>query len=68
MKLVKNELFIEKNWAKKTIEISFYRWKKKLVVGSKYGRNLTIGSSHSRWGSILAVGSHPTSIWTIRCT
>ena len=50
------------------VGILFYHWKTILVVGSKYGRNLIIGSSHSRWGSILAVGSHPTSIWTIRCT
>ena len=47
MKLVKNELFIEKNWAKIAVGISFYRWKTKLAVGSKSGRNLTIGSSHS---------------------
>ena len=68
MKLVKNELFIEKNWVKIAVGISFYCWKTKLVVGSKSGRNLIIGSSHSRWGSILVVGSHPTSIWTIRRT
>ena len=42
------------------VGILFYHWKTILVVGSKYGRNLIIGSSHSRWGSILAVGSHPT--------
>ena len=68
MKLVKNELFIEKNWVKIAVGISFYCWKTKLVVGSKFGWNLIMGSSHSRWGSILVVGSHPTSIWTIRCT
>ena len=50
------------------VGILFYRWKTILVVGSKSGRNLIIGSSHSRWGSILTVGSHLTSIWTIRCT
>ena len=68
MKLVKNELFMEKSWAKIVVGISFYRCKTKLVVGSKSGWNLTIGSSYSRWGSILAVESHSDSIWTIRCT
>ena len=49
------------------LESHFYCCKTKLVVWSKSGRNLTIGSSHNRWGLILAVGSHLTSIWTIRC-
>ena len=50
MKLVKNELFIEKIWAKIAIGISFYRYKTKLAVGLKSGRNLTIGSSYRHWG------------------
>ena len=68
MKLVKSELFIEKSWAKIVVGISFYRYKTKLPVWLKSGQNLTIGSSYNCWGSILTVGSHPNSIWTIKCT
>ena len=64
---MKNELFIEKSYVKIDVGILFYRCKTKLAVESKSRRNMTIGSSHNRWGSILTVGSHPASIWTIRC-
>ena len=61
-------IYRKKSWAKIAVGILFYRCKTKLVVGLKSGQILTIGSSYNCWGSILAIGSHTNSIWTIRCT
>ena len=49
MKLMQNELFIGEIWAKIAIGRLFYLWKTILAIGSKSGRNLTVGSWYYHW-------------------
>ena len=68
MKWMQNELFMGKFWAKIVVERWFYHWKTILVVRSKSGWNLIVGSWNNCWNIISTIGSNPDSIWGVGWT